>query len=230
MAKIITTDFHSHILPGADHGSDGVRTSRGQLDIIASCGIKTVVATPHFYPTADNVNTFLKRRGKCAESLRSVMREGDPSVLLGAEVLICDGIERMEGLESLTVRGTRCILLEMPMTKWTDRTYETVDAISSMGFDVVMAHIDRYEPKYIDELMELDVFAQLNPGTFFSRKGRKFAAKWLEAGKVVAVGSDLHGAHDADYKEFIDACDALGGHAGTVERSMEKLLSGAIPI
>ncbi len=227
MEIVITTDFHSHILPGADHGSDGIKTSRGQLDVISSHGIKRVVATPHFYPTADNVNTFLKRRGECADALRSVMHEGDPEILLGAEVLICDGIERMDGLESLAVDGTKCILLEMPMTRWTDRTYETVEAISSNGFDVVMAHIDRYDPKYIDELMTLDVFAQLNPGTFETRKGRKFAAKWLEAGKVVAVGSDLHGASDRDYKQFIGACEALGDHAEAVENSMAALLKGA---
>jgi len=227
MAQIITTDFHSHILPGADHGSDGIKTSRGQLDIIAAHGIKTVVATPHFYPMADNVNTFLKRRGECAARLGSVMTDADPEVLLGAEVLICDGIDKMDGLDSLAVRGTRCILLEMPMTKWTERTYETVDAISSMGFDVVMAHIDRYDPKQIDELMRLDVSAQLNPGVFLSRKGRKFAAKWLEAGKVVAVGSDLHGASERDYKDFIDAGASLGKYAEAVDESMRKLLSGA---
>ena len=227
MAQIILTDFHSHILPGADHGSSGIETSRKQLDIIGAHGIKTVVATPHFYPTSDNINTFLKRRSDSARILKGAMHEGDPMVLLGAEVLICDGIERMEGLEKLTVYGTKCILLEMPMTRWTDRTYETVDAVSEMGFDVVMAHIDRYDPKYIEELMRLDVSAQLNPGVFSTRKGRKFAAKWLEAGKVVAVGSDLHGASEKEYGKFIDAGESLGEYAKSVEDSMERLLSGA---
>ena len=230
MTQIIRTDFHSHILPGADHGSSGIDTSRKQLDIIAAHGIKTVVATPHFYPTSDNVNLFLERRSDSARTLKFAMREGDPRVLLGAEVLICDGIDRMEGLEKLTVYGTKCILLEMPMTRWTDRTYETVDAISSMGFDVVMAHIDRYDPKYIEELMRLDVSAQLNPDVFSTRKSRKFAEKWLEAGKVVAVGSDLHGASEREYERFIAAGESLGVYAEAVEDSMEKLLLGATAI
>ncbi len=225
--QLITTDFHSHILPGADHGSEGIGTSRKQLDIVSSHGIKRIVATPHFYPTSDNVKLFLERRSECARVLKGSMREGDPEVLLGAEVLICDGIERMEGLEALAVEGTNCILLEMPMTRWTGRTYDTVEAIASMGFDVVMAHIDRYDPKQIDELMRLDVSAQLNPGTFFSRKGRKFAAKWLEAGRVAAIGSDLHGADDKGYGEFIDAGRAMGEYASHVEKTMEELLSGA---
>ena len=229
MGNLITTDFHSHILPRADHGSDSLDTSLKQLKLISENGIKRVVATPHFYPMSDNVSVFLKRRTECAAKLCGAMTPGDPEVLLGAEVLICEGIERMEGLDNLTVFGTKTILLEMPMTKWSDALFETVDSISRLGFNAVMAHIDRYDPKYIEELMKLDVSAQLNPDTFFSRKGRKFAAKWLDAGKVVAVGSDLHMANATEYRAFISACEALGEHAAKVEASMEKLLSGALP-
>ncbi len=223
----ITVDFHSHILPGADHGSDSVKTSRGQLDLIAAAGIRRVVATPHFYPMSDNLDTFLSRRSETAGKLKAVMRPGDPSVHLGAEVLICEGIERMEGLDKLAVYGTKSILLEMPMSKWSDALFETVETIANSGFSVVMAHIDRYDPKYVDELMKIDVSAQLNPGTFFSRKGRKFAAKWLNSGKVAAIGSDLHGAAERDYREFTEAAEALGEFAPAVERSMNRLLEGA---
>ncbi len=223
----ISTDFHSHILPGADHGSDGVETSRGQLDLIARYGIKRVVATPHFYPSEDNLETFLYRREKCALALAGAMREGDPQVLLGAEVLICEGIDRMLGLEKLAVSGTKCLLLEMPLSRWSSSLYETVEAIADEGFDVVMAHIDRYDHRQIDRLMQLDVSAQLNPGTFSTRRGRKFAAKWLDAGKVVALGSDLHRVNEAEYRDFSAAAEALGEYADTVEESMTSLLSGA---
>ncbi len=227
MKSRITTDFHSHILPGADHGSDSVETSLEQLSIISSHGIKRVVATPHFYPMSDSVESFLERRAECAHNLHAAMREGDPEVLLGAEVLICNGIERMEGLRRLTVLGTNCILLEMPMTTWSDTTYETVRAIADMGLDVVMAHIDRYDPRSIEQLMTLDVSAQLNPDPFFSRRGKKFAARWLEEGKVVAVGSDLHMANERAYRDFVGACSSLDGYAEYVQNSMDSLLDGA---
>ena len=186
-----------------------------------------MVATPHFYPESDNVDTFLDRRAECAENLKRALRRDDPEVILGAEVLICNGIERMEGLSRLSVPGTKCILLEMPMTKWSDVTYDTIEAISKMGLVPVMAHIDRYDPKKIEELMRLDVLAQLNPDPFLSRKGRKFAERWLETGKVVAVGSDIHMASERTYKSFTSACEALGKYAGHVERSMQRLLEGA---
>lgn len=226
----VTVDFHAHILPGADHGSDRLETSLRQLDIIASYGIEYVVATPHFYPTSDNLDRFFSRINDSVEELKRGMRPGSPKVFRGAEVLICDGIDRMEGLEALAVDGTNCILLEMPMTRWNDATFDTVDAITRSGLTPVMVHIDRYEPKYIDELMKLDVLAQLNPGVFASFRGRRFAEKWLSSGKVAAVGSDLHMANEKDYKAFANACVALKGHADAVQRSMKTLLAGAKPI
>ncbi len=223
----ITTDFHSHILPGADHGSDSVETSLKQLELISASGVERVVATPHFYPMTDSVESFLARRAESAHFLHAAMREGDPEVLLGAEVLICNGIERMEGLERLTVLGTNCILLEMPMTKWSETTYDTIREIAGMGLSVVMAHIDRYDPKDIERLMTLDVEAQLNPDPFLSHRGSTFASYWLEEGKVAAVGSDIHMASERQYKEFASARSALGENARRVQSSMDRLLDGA---
>ena len=56
------TDFHSHVLPGADHGSDSVETSERQLELLNGAGIDRVVATPHFYPSDVTVGEFLDLR------------------------------------------------------------------------------------------------------------------------------------------------------------------------
>ena len=84
--------------------------------------------------------------------------------------------------------------------------------------------------KTVEELMELNVLAQLNPGIFLSSRGRRYAEKWLKTGKVAALGSDLHRAHDDTYEEFIKACSSLGEYTGYVESSMRRLLDGAIPL
>ena len=227
MNTAVTTDFHSHILPRADHGSDSVGTSIRQLEIMASFGIKRVAATPHFYPMSDSVEMFLKRREKCASELSSHMKDDLPTVYLGAEVLVCEGMEAMGGIEKLTLSGTNCMLLEMPVTKWSSRLLETVEAIAGKGIYVVAAHIDRYSPKEVDRLLELPVKAQLNPGAFFGFKMRKTAERWLSSGKVVAVGSDLHGADERGYKAFVTATKRLGVHAGRIEDSMRRILSHA---
>jgi len=95
-------DFHAHILPRADHGSDSLETTKKQLLYLKRCGVCTVVATPHFYPQRDNVDTFLKRREESWCRLKSEITEDMPRVLLGAEVLVCSGIDHMPGIERLS--------------------------------------------------------------------------------------------------------------------------------
>ena len=60
--KMDLVDFHSHILPGADHGSDSIDTTLFQLNSAMACGIDRIIATPHFYPNIHTVEDFLSRR------------------------------------------------------------------------------------------------------------------------------------------------------------------------
>lgn len=198
-----------------------------QLQIIGSYGIKRVVATPHFYPMRDSVELFIERRTDCARLLKKQLTENHPKIMLGAEVLVCDGIERMEGLEDLAVYGTNCILLEMPTTKWSDVTFETVEAISKMNLLPVMAHVDRYKSKYVEQLLKLNVKAQLNPGAFSGFFNKKNSMKWLEEGKIVALGSDLHELDERSYRTFAAATKTVGKYSCEIESSMLKLLEGA---
>lgn len=43
-------DFHSHILPKADHGSESVEMSLMQLYCAEKAGVDTIVATPPLLP------------------------------------------------------------------------------------------------------------------------------------------------------------------------------------
>ena len=54
-------DFHSHILPGADHGSSSVETSLAQLNSAKNAGVTRLIATPHFYPHRHTLEKFLAR-------------------------------------------------------------------------------------------------------------------------------------------------------------------------
>ena len=86
----LSLDYHAHILPGCDHGSDGLATSLKQVEMAASAGVKTICATPHFYPHKESVESFLRRRKKTAGLLLRELPENAPLIQLGAEVLICD--------------------------------------------------------------------------------------------------------------------------------------------
>lgn len=221
-------DFHSHILPGADHGSDSVTTTEKQLALITAAGTGALVATPHFYPHRHRLSDFLSRRAAALADLLAIDAP-KPRIYSGAEVLVCAGMEEMEGLGSLTIPGTRVILLEMPFTRWNGDLYDTVFAIRDAGFEVVLAHIDRYPREALSPFLSEGMKVQLNADSlcrpFAVRKYRDL----VESGLVVALGSDLHGASAADYQRFVRAQKKLRGMAGEIFARTEALLRDAQP-
>ena len=68
-------DFHAHILPKADHGSDSIETSLFQINSAKAAGIDTIVATPHFYINNDDIDSFSARRETAFQSLLKLLRQ-----------------------------------------------------------------------------------------------------------------------------------------------------------
>jgi protein-tyrosine phosphatase len=198
----LTLDFHSHILPGCDHGSDSVKTSLKQIEMAKSAGIKTICATPHFYPHHENVDTFLKRRKQCFDRLKAVLPADAPEIYLGAEVLICDRLDSMDGLEKLCLEGTNLLLLEMPFSSWPDSIWDTLYMLLERDdIHVVMAHVDRYPADNIESLIKDGVKMQINAESLMHTLKRRRLLKWIECGNVQYIGSDIHMLGD-NYEYF----------------------------
>lgn len=198
-------DFHAHILPCADHGSSSLDVSVKQLTLAKNYGVEYIVATPHFYPDSHNVDAFLERRNKSFETLSPSLSDGMPKIALGAEVLICDGIERLDGLEKLLISGTNLLLLELPFSVFKVEYRDSVSRLMKSGIDVVLAHADRYAPENIDMLVECGARIQLNAHALSGLFVKSHVKNWLRDGVVVALGSDIHGADDGAYKRFTKA-------------------------
>lgn len=200
-------DFHAHILPKCDHGSRNIETSVLQLKKARATGIEIVCATPHFYPQKENLDDFLKRREECFRNLRNAYTDDVPKILLGAEVLCCAGLQKMDGLSKLCLEGTSFLLLEMPFTTWNEKHFQTVYEINSLpDITVVLAHIDRYKNDDVECLLRDGIKGQLNADSLaktFNFKKRRFE-KWIENGDVIALGSDIHGA-DRGYQSWLKA-------------------------
>ncbi len=189
----LSLDYHSHILPGCDHGSNGLETSLRQLEMATSAGIKTICATPHFYPHRESVETFLSRRAETAKLLLDNKQEDAPSIQLGAEVLICDGMETLEGLPLLCREGTNELLLEMPFYDWPDSIWDTLYLLlERQDIQVVLAHADRYPKESIEQLIADGVPLQLNAECLTKPLKRRRYLSWIENGYVKYLGSDIH--------------------------------------
>ena len=197
-------DFHAHVLPEIDHGSDSLKTSIQQLELARKCGITDIVATPHFYPQSNSANSFLERREVAYDLLLNRTRELGVNVLLGAEVLMCNAIESYPQIDRLCIRGTKILLLELPYFDFQTGYCRSIFNLISNGYEVVMAHADRYDPSWIRETIEAGAKLQLNAAAF-SLFSRKRYLSWLENGEVVAIGSDIHGANKMAYRAFLSA-------------------------
>lgn len=231
MSRII--DFHSHILPAVDHGCSDVGEALRQLEIVKSAGVDTIVATPHFYPNAIDTESFLRR---IESASRMLLRAADtaslPTVYVGAEVLYCDSLEQMEGLERLCIGGTDLLLLELPLGRWNDALFYTAEALLKR-FTVILAHVDRYareQRQALFDLLSMGALAQINAAALLSLGMRRRLRPFLHSPSLVAVGSDLHGANAELYEQFLSAQRHLGVEREAIAQRSRDLLRSAVPL
>lgn len=204
MINMAVVDFHSHIMPGLDHGCDSRATAKTQLNLANSAGVDIIVSTSHFYPHERTAEHFIKRRQEAYERLLNVMGTAfKPQVILGAEVLFCEHMEQMEGLESLCIGDSKHILLEMPFGEWKkswfDSLFEIYDRLESK---VILAHVDRYSENDIEYLLDHGFKAQLNASACGLLGVPKKYLKWIDRGAIVGIGSDIHGTKEG-YRRFV---------------------------
>ena len=216
-------DFHAHILPRADHGSSSVADSLCQLKMAKECGVGRVVATPHFYPARDSVDGFLERREKSYAVLMDKYDSDGVKIALGAEVLICQGIEDLPGLERLCIGNSRCILLELPFNDFEKGYVYSVREMIKRGYNVILAHADRYPEDNISYLIDCGAKIQLNAEALATVFKNKTLYAWMEMGLVVALGSDIHGRNAAAYKDFLKAQRKIGKHLDFIKCQSDKM-------
>ena len=222
-------DFHAHLLPAIDDGSQSVAESLDMLDALRSQNVHSVVATPHFYANKISLADFLHQRDEAYELLRSQRPQLAPKVLLGAEVTYFRGIGKAEGLEKLCIAGTNALLLEMPFAQWGKNELNAPHRILNRGLIPIISHIERYYPfqrdlSVFNEVISQPVYLQVNAEALLTRKTRKFVFKLIENGYKILLGTDCHNMKRrkpnleagrqvimrAYGKEYLDAMDALG--------------------
>lgn len=184
-------DFHTHILPNMDDGSNSAKTSRQLLNILKSEGVKLVCLTSHFYPMQESLSDFISRRNEAYKSLDY----SDLDLRLGAEVHYYRGLSTSEELACMCIEGTNIILIELSFNMdINDNVINELVNIQSKGYKVLLAHIERYNLSD-DILMELHskgILLQVNTEFFEGFFNSRRAIRMLKNGLIDALGSDTH--------------------------------------
>lgn len=205
-------DFHSHVLPGIDDGSRSVEESLVMLKRMQDQGVTAVVATPHFYASHHYPEKFLERRNGAKEKLlKAAEAQGVqlPELYYGAEVAYFRGMSQSGALKDLVIEGTRAVMIEMPVGRWTSAMYEELEQIHTVqGLIPIVAHVDRYLGKIRDfgipkVLAGLPVLVQANASFFLgddagglSGGSVRKAMKMLKNEYIHLLGSDCHNLTD----------------------------------
>ena len=227
----IFTDFHTHLLPDLDCSGHPDRAA-ALIANIRAAGVENVVLTPHLYPQLNaSVDAFLRARDRKIQALMTALDEqGQPKLrfFAGAEVLLCAGLEHMEGLDGLCVGNTRTLLVEMPDVAWNDSLLASLTALrDERQLDVLIAHAERYGKERAERLIRRGFKVQINAESFGGFGQKRMLLDWAKSGYVYALGSDKHVHSDKNtpvYKAFVKAAGCLGPYAALLNERMQAML------
>jgi protein-tyrosine phosphatase len=220
----LTTDMHSHILPGIDDGARDIAGSLELLNGMYDLGIRKVVATPHiiadlYRNDAATINTALD---KVKEAVAIAGLEMEISA--AAEYMLDDYfVSLLRSGSPLLKLHDNIILTEQSYASPNDNLQEIAFEIMTNGYLPIMAHPERYfyyhnQYDAYDRLKDLGFLFQVNLLSLTGYYGKPVAkvAKFLfEEGMVDFVGTDMHHTkHLSTLKENVALINQyISGHS-----------------
>lgn len=205
----ITTDIHSHILPGIDDGSPDLETSITLIEGLMALGVTKSVATPHiisdmYRNDADTINTALQLL-KAELQKRKMKFE----VSAAAEYMMdAYFFELLQQKIKLLTINKNLVLTEFSYATMPHSPEQMSFAIITEGYIPILAHPERY-PYYYDNyqmyhhLKDLGFLLQLNLLSltgYYGKEAFKAAIYLLKNDLISYVGTDLH--HDRHMEGF----------------------------
>lgn len=171
------------------------------LQILKGEGVDNILATPHFYPDSDDLDTFLARRNTTLDALIKAKSGKDlPNVFPGCELYYTRGMADFESLAKLRIANTQYILIELPYGGFKADVLEDILNFSiNYNLIPIFAHLERFGIfKGFKEAMrfvaEGNALAQVNVSSFFDKRLKKHAITLAKNNLISFVGSDFHRA------------------------------------
>lgn len=220
---ILSTDVHSHLLPGLDDGVKSLEESMAVIAVFQKLGYKKLITTPHVMH--DHYKNTTQSIHASLATVRQHLQDHNIAVVLeaAAEYYLDEYLMRqLETDEKLLTFGEGFLLFETNFISEPLNLNEFIFAATTRGYKPVLAHPERYlylhdNPDRMEDLVNRGVLFQINLGSLaglYSRKVQNQAGKLIDKGFVHLLGSDCH--HLA-HAELIDKARR--------SRSFEKALT-----
>ena len=195
------TDIHTHIIPNVDDGSPNLETSINMIKHEIEIGVDTIICTPHhIYHRYEKTVEEIKKQFELLQM--EVDKLNLPIKLyLGQEICYThreDIIKMLKEGKLLTLNNTNRILLEFSFTREPEDVLDVIYNFSVNGYEVIIAHVERYEWMTLDKVKDLrkeGALIQINSNSYLGLttwKEKRFTKKLLKLGLVDYVASDTH--------------------------------------
>ncbi|MEJ7627549.1 MAG: CpsB/CapC family capsule biosynthesis tyrosine phosphatase [Ferruginibacter sp.] len=197
----ITTDIHSHILPGIDDGSPDVETSIELIKGLIKLGINRSVATPHVSGDMykNNADTIFGAKKLLQEAIE---KEGLNFELTAAAEYMLDQyfFEMLNNKVLLLTIRDRLILTEFSYSSQPLFIEKMSFDIITEGYTPLLAHPERYSYfhhnyKFFHHLKELGFLLQVNLLSitgYYGKEVEKAALYLIKNDLASYLATDLH--------------------------------------
>lgn len=194
-------DIHSHILPGIDDGSKSMDETLKMLKIAELDGVKTIIATPHFYRGyyQNNYEDIVKLGAQV--KTEAAKQDVNVDIIFGQEVFLDKHtIEDYKLGKTACIEGTDYMLVEFPMTDIPKDVLDIIYELQIRGVRPILAHPERYKyvienPSKINEFLDEKCLLQINTGSIkgiFGKRIKKTAEILIKGGVCSFIASDAH--------------------------------------
>ncbi len=199
----LTTDIHSHILPGIDDGSPNIETSIELIKGLMSLGIKQSIATPHII--GDMYRNNAETIYAALQLLKAALVENNIDYKLdaSAEYMMDDYfLNLLEIKTPLLTLKDNIVLTEFSYAEKPYNASHMAFSLITDGYQPILAHPERYayyhnDLKQYDKLKDLGFLLQVNLLSLTGYYGKPVAkaANYIIKNDLVSfIATDLH--HD----------------------------------
>lgn len=197
----VGTDMHCHLIPQVDDGSKCTEESIECLRTLQAVGYKRVFVTPHFcVPRFPNQEEDIVRRYE--QLLQDAAEAGITIEIAGisGEYRVDSGFqERLDHPRFLLLAG-KYVLIEFSLHQQMMGADEYIFELQTRGYDVILAHPERYpylniDGKRMEQLLNQGVYMQVNVlslGGFYGEEAKRRAFTMLDRKWISFLGSDTH--------------------------------------
>ena len=196
-------DFHNHVLPNIDDGSNSLEMSLDMLSHAAEQGITDVVNTVHYqHSKVETEDISFKRIKKEVNSLQTELDNHDIPVKLhyGAEVFFLPNLLEIKDDPLATFLHGKYMLIEFQVQKIPEIQKQQLFDLKMAGVTPIIAHPERYKQVQDDisivvNWLEAGCIIQVDAGSplgYLGSAAKAASERIIKNGWCQILGSDSH--------------------------------------